>query len=109
MDAAVDHCAKYVEVVYKDRNNRSDNESAWITYDDWRLPTEAELRIISRFQTGSEVMDIVLDRPAYWSAGGAVSGVGTGYALDVNGNQVPMTGTGIRCVRDCYRDTEEGI
>ena len=109
LDVSVDHCAKYVEVVYKDRNNRSDNESAWITYDDWRLPTAAELRIISQFQTGSEVMDIVLDRPAYWSAGGAVQGVGTGYAFDADGNRVPMTGTGIRCVRDCYRDTEEGI
>ena len=106
LDVAADHCAKYVEVVYKDRNNRSDNESAWITYDDWRLPTEAELKIISQFQTGSEVMDIVLDRPAYWSAGGRVGN------LNVNENGDPinnMAGTGIRCVRDCYRDTEEGI
>lgn len=102
---AASHCEKYVEVVYKNRNNRTDNDADLIVYDDWRLPTEAELRIISKFQTGSEVMDIVLDRPNYWSAKGEVQNVGTGYASD----GTSMTGTGVRCVRDCYRDTEEGI
>ncbi|WP_064976377.1 fimbrial tip adhesin FimD [Alistipes provencensis] len=101
LDAAADHCAKYVEAVYKDRENPSDN--ALIYYDDWRLPTKAELEIIGKFQTGSEAMDIVLDRPNYWSAGGEVKNIGTGYTVDVDGNQVDMTGTGIRCVRDHYR------
>lgn len=104
MQQAASHCERYVEVVYRDRNDRRDDDQALIYYDDWRLPTEAELRLIGRFQTGSEVMDIVLDRPAYWSAGGEVSGVGSGVSSD----GTPMTGTGVRCVRDCYRDTMEG-
>ena len=106
MQQAASHCEKYVEVVYRNRNNRTDNDADLIVYDDWRLPTAAELRIISKFQTGSAVMDIVLDRPNYWSAGGEVLGIGTGYASD---GTTQMTGTGVRCVRDCYRDTEEGI
>lgn len=106
MQQAASHCEKYVEVVYRNRNNRTDNDADLIVYDDWRLPTEAELRIISKFQTGSAVMDIVLDRPNYWSAGGEILGIGTGYASD---GTTQMTGTGVRCVRDCYRDTEEGI
>ncbi len=105
MQQAASHCEKYVEVVYRNRNNRTDNDADLIVYDDWRLPTESELRIISKFQTGSEVMDIVLDRPHYWSAGGALENIGTGYASD----GTSMSGTGVRCVRDCYRDTEEGI
>lgn len=104
MQQAASHCEKYVEAVYKDRNDRRDNDNALIYYDDWRLPTEAELRIIGKFQTGSEVMDIVLDRPNYWSAGGVVQDVGAGKASD----GTAMSGTGVRCVRDCYRDTEEG-
>ena len=97
MQQAASHCEKYVEVVYQNRKNLSDD--ALIYYDDWRLPTETELRIIGKFQTGSEVMDVVLDRPNYWSAGGEITGVGTGAASD----GTKMSGTGVRCVRDHYR------
>lgn len=104
LDVAVDHCAKYVEVVYRDRATASDNYSntaGWIIYDDWRLPTQAELEIIGKFQTGSEAMDIVLDRSHYWSAGGRVEGVGSTAADDETS---PLANTtGIRCVRDHYR------
>ena len=40
-----EHCANYVEV-YKDVNDRK------VVLDDWRLPTEAELKIIMKFQGG---------------------------------------------------------
>lgn len=102
MQQAASHCEKYVEYVYRDRYIRNERIEDMICYDDWRLPTEAELRIISNFQTGSEVMDVVLDRPNYWSAGGEIEGVGTGVASD----GTLMSGTGVRCVRDHYRGEE---
>ena len=59
-------------------------------YNDWRLPTEAEIGIIIALQNTSEAMDEVLSGASYWSASGVVqTNVGSGN------NRV-------RCVRDEY-------
>lgn len=74
-----DHCANYVEV---GSNNR--------VYDDWRLPTEAELRIIADYQkTAAEAMDVVLAGHNYLSASGMV---------DINSGSERV----LRCIRDAY-------
>ena len=56
---ASDHCKKYVEVSTSGKK-----------YDDWRLPTMAELEIISTYQvqSGQNVMTTVLGGDYYWSA-----------------------------------------
>ena len=63
--AASDHCKKYVEISASGKK-----------YDDWRLPTLAELEIISTYQvqSGQNVMTTVLAGDYYWSAYHASSG-----------------------------------
>lgn len=78
------HCNQYVEVAQDGT-----------IYDDWRLPTAAEINIIIDLQYNSQAMDPVLTGASYWSASGA-----------------QQTGTGdgtnrIRCIRDAYNDPKE--
>lgn len=74
------HCSKYVEKTWDG-----------VVYDDWRLPTEAELLIIKKYQNAApqEAMSEVLGGAYYWSASGAVR---------INSG----TGTFLRCIRDAY-------
>ena len=78
-------CAMYVE---KGMNGR--------IYDDWRLPTAAELRIIAIYQdTASDVMDKVLGGSQYWSSR-------TNYVVVTSGGEHKRDGglNPIRCIRD---------
>ena len=61
--------------------------------DDWRLPTEAEIAIIVKFQTSSQVMDIVLAGANYFCAS-PEGYVRTGVE---SGNNIYT-----RCIRDVY-------
>ncbi|WP_346701006.1 hypothetical protein [uncultured Alistipes sp.] len=82
-EGAAQHCKHYVEVT---RDGT--------VYDDWRLPTEAEINIIYKFQNDSEVMDEVLSGNRYWSASGLVPKPGVWNPRD----------QAIRCIRDAYDD-----
>jgi len=86
IDMAASHCKEYVEVA-KDGT----------VYDDWRLPTKAEIEIIARFQRveGSAV-DVVLAGSNYYSASEIVN-LGQG-----------SSGTFLRCIRDAYDDKKSG-
>lgn len=84
-----DHCSKYVEV-YQDPETKE-----YVVLDDWRLPTEAELKIIMNYQgtsgTDADAIDYLLNAQWYWAANGRVENSKTqGY----NG----ITAT--RCIRD---------
>lgn len=66
-EMAHDHCMHYVEV---------DNQGN--VFDDWRLPTIAELSIIKQYQLDDDVFDVTMNRilnsdgdtqPRYWTAG----------------------------------------
>lgn len=58
--SAQEHCKQYAE-----------KSLAGEVYDDWRLPTEAELEIIDRYQnTDGSVIDEVLGGRYYWAASG---------------------------------------
>lgn len=82
--SASSHCNQYVEVAQDGT-----------IYDDWRLPTAAEINIIIDLQYNSQAMDPVLTGATYWSASG-VQNTGTG-----DGNNR------IRCIRDAYNDPKE--
>lgn len=85
-----DHCANYVEV-YKDKNGNT------VTLNDWRLPTEAELNIIMKFQGGekdnADAIDYLLNANYYWSASGRILN-----------SKYNSSGTSVRCIRDAYDD-----
>lgn len=58
--SAKEHCKQYAE-----------KSIAGQVYDDWRLPTEAELEIIDKYQnTAGSVIDEVLGGKYYWAASG---------------------------------------
>lgn len=79
------HCKEYAETYVNEKG-----EVVHLT--DWRLPTAAEIGIIVKFQTQSEVMDVVLGGRYYFCASGTV---GTG----ISGNN---DGYFLRCIRDVY-------
>lgn len=85
------HCREYVEVHDPDNNPRTNNA---IHYDNWRLPTVAEIQIIIDFQyVPDAAMDEVLSGPYYWSATGSVHNTGTSDT---------GTQSAVRCIRDVY-------
>ena len=80
-EMAASHCREYVEVAQDGT-----------VYDDWRLPTRAELEIIMEFQyKENAAMDEVLAGPSYWSASGLVYN-----------NKGSGTAKTIRFIRDAY-------
>lgn len=98
------HCAQYVEV-HGDANNK-------VIYNDWRLPTEAELKIIMNHQGASgqnaDAIDYLLNAVYYFAAHGPVFNTKN----DDNVNTEPSdpadyTSKSVRCVRDAYKDPTE--
>lgn len=83
-EGAADHCKQYVEVA----------EDGTV-YNDWRLPTRAEVEIIMEFQyKQNAAMDEVLSRRGYWCADGE----------NVTNSQGDAGTNYIRCIRDAYDD-----
>lgn len=90
---ARDHCANYVEV--------ADDGTI---YDDWRLPTASELRIIIELQGTSsqsaDAIDYLLNADYYLAASGRV------FNRKNDGNlsesQAQESSWAIRCIRDAY-------
>ncbi len=85
-----EHCQNYVEV-YRDDNGNA------VVLDNWRLPTEAELKIIENLQGSAnedaDAIDYLLNGIYYMSASGPVRN----YKANQDGNL-----SAIRCVRDAY-------
>ncbi len=91
VDIAAEHCKRYVEVqLIRDEN--TGEFSSGTVYNDWRLPTAAEIEIIYKYQNDSEAMDEVLAGNQYWSASGLVKKPGV----------VSTSDQAIRCIRDVY-------
>lgn len=88
-----DHCANYVEV------DREGN-----VYDNWRLPTAAELKIIMDLQgtanVSADAIDYLLDADFYMSASGLA------YNAKNSDNSSEQSSSrsqwAIRCIRDAY-------
>lgn len=94
-----DHCKNYVEV--DDVND--DAMDPVITYDNWRLPTKAELEIIIERQgtknQDADAIDYLLNGAWYMSASGPVFN----NKYDPNSSNPDNTNqVAIRCVRDAF-------
>ena len=88
-----DHCANYVEV------DREGN-----VYDNWRLPTAAELKIIMDLQgtanVSADAIDYLLDADFYMSASGLVyNSKNSDSSSEQSSNRSQWA---IRCIRDAY-------
>ena len=98
-----DHCKNYVEV--DDVNN--DKKDPVVVYDNWRLPTEAELKIIMDLQGGdgvnADAIDFLLNGGYYMSASGPVFNPKNTDGTKEQNNPMNATGVAIRCVRDAYK------
>lgn len=97
-----DHCKNYVEV--DDIND--DGQAPYIVYDNWRLPTEAELKIIMELQGGdgtdAPAIDFLLNGGYYMSASGPVYNPKNNSNVSEADDKWSVTDVAIRCVRDAY-------
>ncbi|MBO7199203.1 MAG: hypothetical protein J6V26_04140 [Alistipes sp.] len=100
--AFADHCKNYVEV-----DDENDDKKAPVkVYDNWRLPTEAELKIIIDIQGKSgqsaDAIDYLLNGGYYMSASGPVFNPKNNDSTTELADPMKATGVAIRCVRDAY-------
>lgn len=90
------HCANYVEVKQVIENG----ETKKVVYDDWRLPTAAEIEIIISIQgakgDNAASIDYLLNAGYYFSASGPVKNT-----KPSSGNS---TSVSVRCVRDAFNE-----
>ena len=97
-----DHCKNYVEV--DDVND--DGKTAGEVYDNWRLPTEAELKIIMELQGGEGVdapaIDFLLNGGYYMSASGPVFNPKNTSSVKEANDKWSVSDVAIRCVRDAF-------
>lgn len=100
--AFADHCKNYVEV--DDVND--DKKDPVEVYDNWRLPTEAELKIIIDIQGTSgqnaDAIDFLLNGGYYMSASGPVFNHKNNDSTVELADPMQASGVAIRCVRDAY-------
>ena len=94
-----DHCKNYVEV--EDVND--DGKTKGEVYDNWRLPTKAELEIIMKIQgtknTNADAIDYLLNGRYYMSASGPVF---NDKYDQTNSGTATNDNAAIRCVRDAF-------
>ena len=103
-------CQEYVETRYDDENgnNKYDVGEPVYHYNDWRLPTKAEIDYIIEHQETSRAMDKVMYAQYYYVAS-TKAGVYTEDTL--LSNEIPnyntsYTGWYMRCVRDAFKEPE---
>lgn len=97
MEMAASHCANYVETYYEDKNDngQKDSDETVVHLKDWRLPTEAEINIIIKFQyMQNAAMDEVLSGRYYWSSTGQVENPQSGSSSG--------SSSAVRCIRNAF-------
>lgn len=97
-----DHCKNYVEVDDVNDDGRTKGQ----VYDNWRLPTEAELKIIMDLQGGDGVdapaIDFLLNGGYYMSASGPVFNPKNTSGVREANDKWSVSDVAIRCVRDAF-------
>lgn len=113
---AVEHCREYVETTYTDLNNnyKWDEGEPVTHYDDWRLPTKAEINKIIELQNSSRAMDKLLVGQYYFCAAGGgenadINKKENWVSNEVSGYTSGQTGYYIRCVRDVKPEGQNGF
>ena len=100
--AFADHCKNYVEV--DDVND--DGKDPVVVYDNWRLPTKAELQIIMQIQgtdgQNADAIDFLLNGGYYMSASGPVFNPKNTDSTKELADPMQASGVAIRCVRDAF-------
>ena len=100
--AFADHCKNYVEV--DDVND--DKKDPVVVYDNWRLPTKAELEIIIKIQgtknQNADAIDYLLNGGYYMSASGPVFNSKNDRNQSELRDPMQATDVAIRCVRDAF-------
>ena len=100
--AFADHCKNYVEV--DDVND--DKKDPVEVHDNWRLPTEAELKIIMDIQGGdgvdAQAIDFLLNGGYYMSASGPVFNPKNTSGVSEANDKWSVSDVAIRCVRDAF-------
>lgn len=93
LETANYHCKNYVEVTNVTFTGETPNYTNQKIYNDWRLPTKAELMIIADFQGDqNSAVDVVLVSNNYWGIDGNTGNI----QVRTDGD----AGTRVRCVRD---------
>lgn len=109
-------CQEYVEARYDDLNGnhkydaglKEEGGEPVYHYNDWRLPTKAEIDYIIEHQNSSRAMDMVM-RAQYYYVASVVAGVyneNTLISSEVPNYNTNYTGYYMRCVRDVYKEPE---
>ena len=97
-----DHAKNYVEV---DDIDDKTNHNNVVVYDNWRLPTEAEIKIIIELQgtenQDADAIDYLLNGAYYMSASGPVFNSKNSDGIKET-DQSKKNDIAIRCVRDVY-------
>ena len=97
-----DHCKNYVEVDDVNDDGRTKGQ----VHDNWRLPTEAELKIIMDLQGGDGVdapaIDFLLNGGYYMSASGPVFNPKNTSGVKEANDKWSVSDVAIRCVRDAF-------
>lgn len=97
-----DHAKNYVEV---DDIDDDEDPNRVVVYDNWRLPTKAELEIIIELQGTSgqdaDAVDYLLNGAYYMSASGPVFNPKNSDGVKET-DQSKKNDVAIRCVRDVY-------
>ena len=86
VNQAKQHCEQYVEVTKN------------AVYDDWRLPTAAEIEIIANHQDASDAMATVMTGWAYYCSYNVINGEVVYYQTTGKSG----SNKAVRCVRDAY-------
>ena len=99
-------CEQYVETTFEDTNNNGIwEEGEPVThYDNWRLPTKAEIELIAKYQNNSRAIDNVLTGQTYYCASIVEGSYSAETVLSDPIDGAAVSGYYMRCVRDVYED-----
>ena len=101
-------CQEYVETRYEDVDGNGEYSPGdkVYHYDDWRLPTKAEVEYIVRHQTSSRAMDKVMYAQYYYVASTSKEVYNESTLLSSMIDNYDKTGYYMRCVRDAMYEPE---